>query len=115
MRGAPAPAAEGPYFAHIDQTWGRSEREPSPMVSVTDGSYRLIRRAGDVPAELFDLSTDRSEQVDLASEKPEVLTRMIEFAETYLAQEPAEWAGDSDVEISPQELEQLRALGYQVE
>ena len=115
VRGAPAPAAEGPYFAHIDQTWGRSEREPSPMVSVTDGSYRLIRRAGDVPAELFDLSTDRSEQVDLASEKPEVLTRMTELAEAYLAQEPTEWAGDSDVEISPQELEQLRALGYQVE
>jgi len=115
VRGAPAPAAEEPHYAHIDQTWGRSERKPSPMVAVTDGSYRLIRRAGDAPAELFDRSADRSEQVDLASERPEVLARMTALAEAYLAQEPAEWAGDSDVEIDPQELEQLRALGYQVE
>jgi choline-sulfatase len=114
-RGAPAPARQNPRFAHLDQTWGRSNREPRPMVSVSDGSFRLIRPEGDVPAELFDKAADPREQVDLASDRPEVLAHMIKLAEDYLASEPAEWAGDSEVEIDPQELEQLRALGYQVE
>jgi hypothetical protein len=86
------------------------------MVSVSDGSFRLIRPEGDVPAELFDKAADPTEQVDLASDRPEVLAHMIKLAEDYLASEPAEWsAGDTEVEIDPQEMEQLRALGYQVE
>jgi len=114
-RGLPAPANEGPRFAHIDQTWGRSGRKPRPMVSVSDGSFRLIRREGDAPPELYDRSADPYEQTDLASDRPEVLARMTKLAEDYLAQPPAAWSGGADVEIDPQELEQLRALGYQVD
>jgi hypothetical protein len=40
---------------------------------------------------------------------------MTELAEDYLARSPAEWAGGPDVEIDPAELEELRALGYQLE
>jgi arylsulfatase A-like enzyme len=115
VRRAPAPAHEGPRFAHIDQTWGRSARKPRPMVSVSEGSYRLIRAEGAAPPELFDRSTDPYEQVDLAPDRPEVLARMTQLAEDYLARAPADWSGGADVEIDPEELEQLRALGYKVE
>jgi choline-sulfatase len=115
MRGEPAPANQGPRFAHIDQTWGRTSREPRPMISVSEGSYRLFRKEGEDSPELFDRSTDPYEQVDLAEERPEVLERMTKLAEDYLARPNADWAGAADVEIDPKELEQLRALGYQVE
>jgi len=115
VRGEPEPKRDSPRFAHPDQTWGRGKRQPRPMVSVSDGPYRLFRREGKVPPELYDLSTDRYEQIDLAEERPEVLERMVALAEDYLAREPAEWADGADVEIDPQELEQLRALGYKLE
>jgi arylsulfatase A-like enzyme len=114
-RGLPAPAQDGPRFAHLDQTWGRSGREPRPMVSVSDGPYRLFRREGAEDPELYDRSSDPREQVDVGPDQPEVLERMTKLAEEYLARPPAAWSGDSEVEISPAELEQLRALGYQVE
>jgi choline-sulfatase len=115
VRGEPAPANESPRFAHLDQSWGRSKQDPRPMVSVSEGSYRLFRKEGEDSPELFDRSTDPYEQVDLAEERPEVLERMTKLAEDYLAGVPADWADGADVEIDPKELEQLRALGYQVE
>jgi arylsulfatase A-like enzyme len=114
-QGKPAPESVAPRFAHIDQSWGQSKREPRPMVSVSEGPYRLFRREGGAPPELYDRSVDPHEQVDVASDRPEVLARMTKLAEDYLAQEPAPWSGGADVEIDPKELEQLRALGYQVE
>jgi len=114
-RGLPAPAHDGPRFAHLDQTWGRSGREPRPMVSVSEGSFRLFRREGAELAELYDRSADPREQIDLGPDRPEVLERMTQLAEDYLARPPAAWSRESDVEIDPAELEQLRALGYQVE
>jgi len=75
----------------------------------------LFRWEGDALPELYDRSTDPYEQIDLASDRPELLARMTELAEDYLAQPPAVWSGGADVEIDPQELEQLRALGYQVD
>jgi arylsulfatase A-like enzyme len=114
-RGEPAPDRDGPRFAHIDQAWGRSARPPSPMVSVSEGPFRLFRREGTERPELYDLSADPHEQIDLGPDRPEVLSRMTKLAEEYLAREPAAWSGGPDVEIDPQELEELRALGYQVE
>jgi arylsulfatase A-like enzyme len=114
-RGLPAPAPDGPRFAHLDQTWGRSGRPPRPMVSVSEGALRLFRREGDAPPELYDLSSDPSEQIDVGPDRPEVLAHLNQLAEEYLARPPAVWSGGDDVEIDPQELEQLRALGYQVE
>jgi arylsulfatase A-like enzyme len=114
-RGGPAPEHAEPRFAHIDQAWARSGRPARPMVSVSDGPFRLFRREGAGTPELYDRSVDRYEQVDLASERPEVLARMTKLAEDYLAKPPASWSGGPDVEINPQELEELRALGYQLE
>ncbi len=115
VSGQPAPERKEPRFAHIDQAWGQSARQPRPMVSVSEGPYRLFRWAGAAPPELFDHSTDPYEQVDLAPDRPEVLARLTRLAEDYLARAPADWSGGANVEIDPEELEQLRALGYKVE
>jgi arylsulfatase A-like enzyme len=113
--GGPAPAPDdSPRFAHLDQTWARSKRKPRPMISVSEGNYRLFRREGDIPAELYDRSTDPYEQDNIAADEPEVLAHMSKLVEDYLAQPLAAWADGADVEIDPQELEQLRALGYQM-
>jgi arylsulfatase A-like enzyme len=114
-RGLPAPAHDGPRFAHLDQTWGRSGRQPRPMVSVSEGPLRLLRREGAAPPELYDRSSDPFEQIDLGPDRPELVARLTQLAEDYLARPPAVWSGGTDVEIDPEELEQLRALGYQVE
>ncbi len=113
-RGKKAPERDVPRFAHLDQAWSRTEQPARPMISVSEGPYRLFQRTGDSPPELYDRSTDRYEQIDVAADRPEVLARMLELAEEYLAQPVASWSGGPDVEIDAREMEELRALGYQL-
>jgi arylsulfatase A-like enzyme len=112
-RGEPAPPQDTPRFAHLDQSWGRSNQEPRPMVAVREGSYRLVR-AHEAKGWLYDRSNDPREQVDVAEDEPEVLARLQGFVDEYLERPPAPWKA-SDVELDDAQLEQLRALGYQVE
>jgi len=85
------------------------------MVSVSEGDYRLFYRSDGSPPELYDRSTDPREQIDLAKDQPDVLARMNKLAEDYLPRPKAGWSGGDDVILDPVELEQLRALGYQVD
>ncbi len=112
-RGEPAPPRDTPRFAHLDQTWGRSKQEPRPMVAVREGPYRLVRAHG-ANGWLYDRSNDPREQVDVAEDEPEVLAWLQAFVDEYLERPPAPWQA-SDVELDDAQLEQLRALGYQVE
>jgi arylsulfatase A-like enzyme len=114
VRGEPLPDSDGTGFAHLDQTWGRNGREPRPMVAVRDGPYRLVQRAGQERAELYDRSADPYEQQDIGEERPEVRERLEALVAEYLAQRSG-WESGDDVELDEQELEQLRALGYAVE
>jgi arylsulfatase A-like enzyme len=112
-RGELPPPRDTPLFAHLDQTWGRSNREPRPMVAVREGPYRLVR-AHEAEGRLYDRSNDPREQVDVSEDKPEVLARLQAFVDEYLELPPAPWQA-SDVELDDAQLEQLRALGYEVE
>ncbi len=113
VRGEPAPPRDTPRFAHLDQSWGRSQREPRPMVAVREGPYRLVR-AYEAEGMLYNRSSDPREQVDVGEDEPEVLARLQAFADEYLERPPAPWQA-SEVELDDAQLEQLRALGYQVE
>ena len=84
------------------------------MVAVGDGRYRLLHRAVSGRGELFDRSVDALEAVDIAEQEPEVYARLTERARAYLARSPA-WETSPDVELDKSELEQLRALGYDVQ
>jgi arylsulfatase A-like enzyme len=102
-------------FAHIDQAWGRTNRPPNPMVGVNEGSWRLIYR-NDRPgrSELYDIYTDPLEQHDEASEHPDVVERLNQKAVAYLKSPPAPWGAADNVELGDEELQNLRALGYDV-
>ena len=83
------------------------------MVAVRQGPYRLVR-AYEANGRLYDRSNDPREQVDVSQDEPEVLARLQAFVDEYLARPPAPWQA-SDVELDDAQLEQLRALGYEVE
>jgi arylsulfatase A-like enzyme len=112
-RNEPLPPRDTPRYAHLDQTWGRSNQEPRPMVAVKEGPYRLVRPHG-AQGRLYDRTDDPLEQVDVSEDEPEVLARLQAFVDEYLERPPAPWTA-SDVELDDAQLEQLRALGYQVE
>jgi choline-sulfatase len=112
-RGEPAPPRDTPRFAHLDQSWGRTKMEPRPMVAVREGPYRLVR-AHETEGWLYDRSNDPREQVDVGGDQPEVLARLQAYVDEYLERPPAPWKA-SDVELDDAQLQQLRALGYEVE
>jgi arylsulfatase A-like enzyme len=107
-----------PRYAHIDQSWGRKGEDPQPMVAVTEGPYRLIyREAGRGPrrAELYAYASDRQESRRIDNEEPEVRERMIGLAQAYLESEAPAWGDAPEIELNDAQLQQLRALGYEVE
>ena len=107
-----------PRYAHIDQSWGRTEEEPQPMVAVTEGPYRLVYREagrGARRAELYSYQPEQQETRRIDTEEPEVRRRMIELAQAYLESEPALWGDAPEVELDDAQLQQLRALGYEIE
>ncbi len=77
----------------------------------------MFRSAASGPrrAELYDLRLDPREQRDIGDEQPEVEARLLALAEEYLERPPPEWGETPDVELDEAQLQQLRALGYQVE
>ena len=112
-----APDEDGVAFAQLDQTWGKTDMEPRPMVAHNDGRWRLIyRSASPRLSELYDKSEDPREQINLASEQAEVLLEMNESAEQYLDSRPPPWGEDTPMlELDEVQLQQLRALGYGVQ
>jgi choline-sulfatase len=115
--GASEPDAEGIAIAHLDQSWGRDQQKPRPMVSYTEGRWRLIYRAhAPKTSELYDKWEDPREQQNVAEEWPEVFEDLTGKAEAYLASRPPPWGDDAPtVEINEMQLHQLRALGYGVQ
>jgi len=114
-KGETPPSDPRPRFAHIDQNWARTDRDPLPMVSVSDGDYRLLIGASvGGRGRLYDRSQDPREQHDVGDREPERLAHMKELATTYLARAPAPWGKAPEVGLDAAELEQLRALGYGV-
>jgi len=106
-------------LAHLDGTWGHRDRQPRDLVAVTEGGLRYLRSAplvegGESIEELFDAAVDPAELENLAEERPEVVARLRAVADERLAAEPP-WGESPRRDINELELNQLRALGYQIE
>jgi len=118
VRGEEPEEPEGAGFAHLDRTWGQRALEPAPTVAVVDGGFRYMRTpqrgGGQVTEELFDLTADPAELHDVGPQNPAVLERLRAMADAYLAQQPPWQSGAPSLEIDEMQLQQLRALGYQV-
>jgi arylsulfatase A-like enzyme len=115
-RGEAAPADGAPAFAHLDRAWGQRTRGPEPNVAVhQDGFHYLLFAGGPRAArleELFDTSRDASENV--IAQHADVAERLRGLAQSYLAAEPPWTSRAPDLELDEMQLNQLRALGYQV-
>jgi len=55
-------------------------RDRSPNVAIREGNWKLLLNADASRIELYDLSADRSEATNLASQNPEIATRLKEAA-----------------------------------
>jgi arylsulfatase A-like enzyme len=101
-----------PIFAHLDRRWGRSDEASNPLVSVTEGSLRLLWPSLEPESvELYDLSTDPRETRNLAAE----LDRLTQTAKSHVEGAAIPWGKEpGQVELDELRLNQLRALGYVV-
>jgi arylsulfatase A-like enzyme len=106
-----------PAYAHLDRTWGRRDMDPAPTVSVLDEGFRYVRTPtpdGGYHQELFDIERDAAELTDVRAERSETLERLSGLADQYLESEPP-WKEETPaLELDEMQLNQLRALGYQV-
>jgi arylsulfatase A-like enzyme len=113
-KGTVEPDPEEIAIAHLDQAWGRSMKNPRPMVSFTEGRWRLIYRAHrPKQSELYDKWEDPQELRDVAEDHPEILEDLNVKADAYLKNNLPPWGDDApSVEIDEMKMNQLRALGY---
>jgi arylsulfatase A-like enzyme len=116
-RGEAADRDASPRFAQIDRFWGRTQEDGRPVVSITEGTFRLIHYVtSPEDDELYDHRDDPGEQRDVAGDQPERVTRLRTRVENHLERAAAPWGGGApEVEIEDMLLRQLRALGYDVE
>jgi arylsulfatase A-like enzyme len=80
--------------------------------SVRRGDYKLVYDSKADHYALFDLARDPYEQHDLSAAEPERTAALIEVMRERYRDYTPEPAPENQVELSPEDLEQLRALGY---
>lgn len=119
VSGEAPPADETLAFSFLDRTWGQAQKEVQPVVAVVEGPYRFVYGV-DGPErtteQLFDASEDRLERRNVIAEHPDVADALREEARAHL-EDPADapWGGGPvSVELDAMELNQLRALGYEL-
>lgn len=77
-------------------------------LAVRHGGYKLIYDRATGEDELYDLAADPREQTDISDDQPEIAQRLRER----LLRRAEHGAEGARVELSPEETEHLRALGY---
>ena len=97
--------------AFLDENWGKPGTPLKPAISVLEGPYRYVVGTdfSGVDFEVL-LSTDDAVSGDLMLEQPEVAERLRAAAEEQLGKTALFEAGT--YELDEMQLDQLRALGY---
>jgi len=118
-RDEPLPVRDRPAIAHLDRSWGQRGQDPTPHVALVDGDMRFFyTHFNDAPPrlELFDGSADPQALTNVVRDHPDRATAMTALAKTYIEHSPAPPWGDAApaLEIDEIQLNQLRALGYQI-
>ncbi len=113
------PDGDHSAIAHLDTTWGQRVRTSAPMISVAEQRFRYVafhNANGEVAREeLYDAELgDGKERENRLEMEPEVAERLRKLERDYLQSRPV-WAVQPDkLELDEIQLNQLRALGYQV-
>jgi len=101
-------------MAYIDQSWGRMETDPAPLISIRDDNERIMYRARQPDLlEIYDRESDPKEQRSLHQHPPDWVAPLKEELERQLAL-PTPWGKATEVEVDDMQRGQLRALGYVV-
>jgi arylsulfatase A-like enzyme len=107
---------ETPIFLHHDRTWGQVNSPERDLVAVREGDHKLIRaKDSEGVGKLYDLSRDPAEEHDRATEEPEIAQRLNSRIDDYFKEEVFFEGGNPVVELDQMELNQLRALGYEID
>ena len=104
--GSPGPLI-AVYEPEPDVFVGRSvavRRADSKLIRSDDGLWASDRWSSGT-ARLFDMVADPDETLDLSPERPELLQELLQLL-------PAGWAPAAPAELTPEDRERLRALGY---
>jgi arylsulfatase A-like enzyme len=120
---AASPAAAGwqprPAFAERELAPAAfNDSDPGrACLAIVDGDWKLIHNTegrGDLPEyELYDHRNDPLDLVDVAAEHPEVVERLkARLTAWHQMAVAARVESEADAEMSPEQLQQLRALGY---
>lgn len=100
-------------IAFLDESWGTPGTKRTVAVSIVEGKYRYVSGTS-LNGRAFEvlLSSDDAQTEDHATEQPDLVARLREAAEAVKAQEPA---FESEViKLDEMQLDQLRALGYEL-
>ncbi len=118
----PPPGPERPIFFELESVWyhrrpGAKEtiKRHNTWQGIRRGDHKLVRNPESNLTELFDVANDPREREDLAAALPEQVTALTAELDSWLA-EAKELANRFDragsAELSEEELERLRSLGY---
>ena len=118
-RGEAVAPGESTGIAHLDQTWGQRVQTTAPNVALREGSYQYIQfrnPKGKIAEQLFDATRDAEEHKNLladgTAEDKAVGDRMRGEVDSYLAAKPVWQDETKPLELDELQLNQLRALGY---
>lgn len=109
-----AEEVEGDFsVAYLDENWGQPVTEQKHAVSVLEGDFRYVAGT-DFSGRPFEvlLSVEDGQATDRKGEHPDVFERLKARAEAELADQ-AVFAADR-IELDEMQLDQLRALGYEI-
>jgi choline-sulfatase len=105
-------------FSHLRQGWGqRTSTVKRPTYSLSQGNLRYVyqlQHDSEFVEELFDAQSDPKELVDLSAERTEDLESMRSRAKQLSEINPI-WGEPEARDLNELELNQLRALGYEIE
>jgi hypothetical protein len=91
----------------------RSTARSASQKGLIEGRHKLVRDDRSGAVELYDLIADPDERQNLAAERPDLTARLIARLEDWQSTVGSVAAPSAAaVEQSPEQLEQLRALGY---
>ena len=100
-------------MAFLDENWGTPGGERMPAVSVAEGKFQYVSGTG-LGGRRYEvlLSTDDDQKTNQLASNPEVAEKLRKQAEAVMAQKST--FESKVIQLDRMQLDQLRALGYQL-
>ena len=109
----PDAASDERVYAFLNENWGRPDPEQKSAVTVIEGPYRFVSGTGIAGQPFESLLTFKDGEIEeLIESKPEIADALREAAEAHTASESRYSA--PKLELDEMQLDQLRALGYEL-